>query len=790
MDASQRDRETRRLAEGREVILKEVLSAEKKGKVEGLPYQNYLLRQVVESVADDIKADIKGGEGAGAFKKFARYLGTIDPKLASLRAIQAVLGVLMREGGGDVPHPVWKKAAYAAGLAVYSEYLMQHFQSLSPALFNSLMREYSRSMTSDERHLLNAFKQKFTKEGFAFPTWDYGDIEHVGAYILTRLIAHRFVESWSRTEKKNGRVKTIRYLQLDEGLRGASLDILERVSEMPRVAGAMIEKPLDWDPETNQGGGFHTPEMQRQAAYAVQGKGPGRVAPRVVKLLNNLQAVEFQVNEPVLAAVRALALKRDFGDIISPDPGPKPEFHEGFSDEQKKEWKGVARAWYTDKKVRKVKHMRVQRVFQEAAELSQYPTIWFAYYADFRGRVYTRSANLSPQGNDLEKGLLRLKSGKPLDSASSVHWFKLHGANKFGKDKLTHGQRVAWVEENDEFIRRMGADPLTHTEWADAESPVQFLAWAVEYSAWRASPDDFVSHLAMSQDGTCNGLQNYSGLLADPVGGAAVNLVPADAPRDIYADVSHRVEELLQEEPDTEAALQWMFVPLDRSWSKRTTMTLPYGCTRFGCSVFINDELEKQKPPQIEPAQYGDAAKHLSYVMWDALDDIVVKAREAMQWLQGWAKHAAKTGRPVAWVSPSGLHVVSEYEGMRKAVVKSVAFKTRLVLYKPSGKPDMMKTANAVAPNFVHSLDAAHLERVVARAIDEGMTPVVIHDDFGVHAADTEQFHRIIREEFVAMYQDNTILQDMADSTGYDVPPPKPGDLDLRVVLDSPYFFS
>lgn len=294
----------------------------------------------------------------------------------------------------------------------------------------------------------------------------------------------------------------------------------------------------------------------------------------------------------------------------------------------------------------------------------------------------------------------------------------------------------------------------------------------------------------MSQDGTCNGLQNYSGLLCDAVGGAAVNLTPSDAPRDIYADVAGRVRELLEEFPLSDVSRIWRGVDLDRSWTKRTTMTLPYGCTRFGCSVFLNDELEKQKPPSVAPSDYGLAAKTLSFTLWDALDDIVVKAREAMQWLQGWAAHAAKAGRPVAWVAPNGLHVVSEYEGMKRVEAKSVAFKTRLTLYKPSGKPDIKKTMNAVAPNFVHSLDASHLERVVARAIAEGMTPVVIHDDFGVHAADTERFHEIIREEFVGMYEGNTILQDLADSTGYPVPPPEPGDLNLRDVLRSQYFFS
>jgi hypothetical protein len=103
---------------------------------------------------------------------------------------------------------------------------------------------------------------------------------------------------------------------------------------MPRVAGPLIEAPLPWDHTTNQGGGFHTPEMQRMTAYAVQGKGPTWVAPRPVAMLNALQAVPWQINTPVLLAVRAMSLRRDFGDVISPNAGPKPEFNEAFTPEE------------------------------------------------------------------------------------------------------------------------------------------------------------------------------------------------------------------------------------------------------------------------------------------------------------------------------------------------------------------------------------------------------------------------------------------------------------------------
>ena len=792
-DSSQSARETRLLAEGRELLLEQVLTAEKNGNVGSLPYQNYLVRQEIDLLVEDITKDAGRNGGAGAYKKFAQYLGTIDPKIAALRAIQAVLETLFKSGGADIPQPIYKAAAYAAGKAVYAEYLMRHFKQLSPKIFNSLVREYDKAMTRDERHLLAAFKAKFDNEGFTYPTWDFGDVENVGMYLVGRMVGHGFLESWTATERRKGKAYTVRYLLLAQHLRSASLEIMNVIANAPRVAGALIEPPKDWSADSNGGGGFHTPEMQRLMPYAVQSVGPKPVSPTVIQSLNILQQRQWRISRPVLEAVRFLSLKRDFGDVVSADPGPKPEYNEAFTPEQKAEWKGKARSWYTDKKTRAVKHRRAQKVFLDAQELAAYPTIWFAYYADFRGRKYARSSSVSPQGSDLEKGVIHLAEGRPIRTEAGLKWFKVHGANKWGLDKETLENRVKWVDENHEFILSIGREPQAYLGWADADTPVQFLAWAIEYAGYHDSPAAFVSRIPLGQDGTCNGLQNFSALMYDPVGGSAVNLTPSDAPRDIYADVAQRVMELLREKPQDKLRDAWLAHGVNRKITKRTTMTLPYGCTRFACSTFVNDDyLVRERPKEFDPADYGEAANYLSNIIWRALDDVVVKAREVMEWLKGWAKHAAANGYPVAWTAPNGLRVVSEYQRMKMVQVKSVAFRQTVIkLYKPDdGTPDLTKIANAVAPNFVHSLDASHLDRVVLRAHAEGMHPVTIHDDFGVHADDTERFHQIIREEFVAMYRDNTILLDMAHATGYGKPPPAVGTLSLDLVLKSPYFFA
>src|SRR5271170_3793455 len=96
----------------------------------------------------------------------------------------------------------------------------------------------------------------------------------------------------------------------------------------------------------------------------------------------------------------------------------------------------------------------------------------------------------------------------------------------------------------------------------------------------------------------------------------------------------------------------------------------------------------------------------------------------------------------------------------------------------------------------LHSFDAAHMMRTIHRLLAEGLRHfAMVHDSFGVHACDVDTLNRVLREEFVRIYSE-PVLQNFLDElrkanpdvTLPDVPPP--GDLDIRHVLASPYFFA
>lgn len=796
MDHSQCERELRIIEEQRTKLLDSVAEAESKGQVDKLPYFNFIVRQVLEPLALVIREDSgrapTSRQAAQAFKKFARYLGSLDPEIVALTACKAILRTLMQEGGLDSPQPLMHKAARQAGKAVYQEYLMTHFKTVSPELFNTLMREFSKSMTKDERVMVKRFRTTFSASGYDFPVWDFGDIEHVGTYLVMKLVALGLLDLQWRMERKAGKMVTVGYLNMAPELRDSSEMLMGAIADHIAFSAPLIEKPLDWSEHTNSGGGFHSDDARRAMPFAVKGYGLMPISPMLIASLNALQSVAWEVNRPLLAAVREVSLQYDFGDVVSPMSTPPLPYPENATEEAVKEWKTFMRNWYTERKLRAVHHMKAQKAFREATELGQYSSIWFAYYADSRGRKYARAGGLSPQGNDLEKGLIRLKHGEPLDSAEAVYWFKMAGANRYGVDKVDFDDRQQWVADNHDAIMLAAEDPMNSPFWRAADVPVQFLAWCMEYREWTLRPDTFLNHLPMGQDGTCNGLQNYSALFRDEVGGEATNLIPGDKPRDIYAIVASVTFKLLQLATPDRFRDMWLAHGLNRKVTKRTTMTLPYGATRFAASDFINkDYIEKVKPKEIPLADYGDAANYLSHHVWEGIGQVVIKAREGMDWMKGWAKHCVKTGQPVAWVAPNGLRVVSEYEQTEKKEVRSVAFSTRLTLNKVNeDELNLRKIQYAVSPNFIHSLDASHLDFVIRRCIAEGIPLVAIHDDFGTYARFTAQIHRIIREEFVRMYTEHDPIGTMARTSGHTEPPPAHGKLDLSVVLQSKYFFA
>ncbi len=177
------------------------------------------------------------------------------------------------------------------------------------------------------------------------------------------------------------------------------------------------------------------------------------------------------------------------------------------------------------------KRLTIAKILHLAQKYQKEEKFYFPYQLDFRGRIYAVPSYLTPQGTDLAKGLLRFAVGKPLGNLTAVRWLAIHGANVYGNDKTSFDERCAWVTQNQEKILASATNPYDFTWWQEADKPFCFLAFCFEWAGYVQQGLDFVSRLPIAMDGTCNGLQIYSLILKDEVGGHAVNLTSTEKPQ-------------------------------------------------------------------------------------------------------------------------------------------------------------------------------------------------------------------------------------------------------------------
>jgi len=108
---------------------------------------------------------------------------------------------------------------------------------------------------------------------------------------------------------------------------------------------------------------------------------------------------------------------------------------------------------------------------------------------------------------------------------------------------------------------------------------------------------------------------------------------------------------------------------------------------------------------------------------------------------------------------------------------------------------DTRGALQAIAPNYIHSLDAAHMFLTINRMALTGIEDYcMIHDSFGCHPNQVDDMLVCIKEEFLNIHKENQLekfKEEIEHQLGILLPPkPKRGDLDLSGVLESQYFFA
>ena len=563
----------------------------------------------------------------------------------------------------------------------------------------------------------------------------------------------------------------------------------------------------------------------------------------VRKAVNAIQATPWKIDTRVLNVIKYI-LDKDLGRCDIPLKDNTAKLHELKEElenikknsptgqptpEQLKEWKKKMTAFYSSEATRRSLMLRVLFNVKTAEEFANYEQFYIPCNMDFRGRIY----GIPPfnfQGDKLNKSLMLLANTPAIQNQEDLKWFYVTGANLAGIDKVSFEDRIKWVMDNEHHILSVAEDPLSDWWWEDQDSPWQFLQFCFEYKSMK---DYMASHngsivgwqtgLVIAFDGTCSGLQHFSAILRDPVGGKAVNLVPQDKPNDIYQVVADKVNKVIEKDvlsgtDDEEIedakgelylkrgtkslALIWHTHGVTRSVTKRCVMTLAYGSKEYGFKNHIyEDTIKKDLDSNGDMSVFSIAPKqcaaYLAKLIWEAVGTTVVAAVEGMKWLQSCAKAVCQNGKVVTWVTPAGLPVQQYYMSYESRAVqlRCAGKRVRIYTFEATGDVDKRHQVSGVAPNFIHSMDASHLQLTTASCVDAGIHHYsMVHDSYGTCLANAEQMFRIVKQEFVKMYVDNDVFSNFREDLQVLSDKPLPSlpaqyDLELEEVLESPYLF-
>jgi DNA-directed RNA polymerase, mitochondrial len=304
----------------------------------------------------------------------------------------------------------------------------------------------------------------------------------------------------------------------------------------------------------------------------------------------------------------------------------------------------------------------------------------------------------------------------------------------------------------------------------------------------------YSSRLPVCMDGSCNGLQHYAALGRDLEGGKQVNLVPSSRPQDVYTGVASLVEQRVAKAAAAGDKIGKLLEgKVTRKLVKQTVMTSVYGVTIIGARSQIENRLREMGG--IPDDMMFTVAFQLARWTLDSLGDMFSGASRTMDWLSSAAKTISRQGSEVMWVTPLGLPVIQPYRKRDRQVIKTVVQRIHLGSTGDHMPVSTARQQSAFAPNFVHSIDSSHMLLTSVACRKAGLSFAAVHDSFWTHAATVDEMNGILRHQFVDLHR-RELLVELRENfqlrhPEVRLPPlPKRGELDLDVVLESPYFFS
>jgi len=463
--------------------------------------------------------------------------------------------------------------------------------------------------------------------------------------------------------------------------------------------------------------------------------------------------------------------------------------------------------------------------------------------ADYRGRIYYTTPFLNFQSNDIARGQMLFANGK-LMTEDGLRRLKIHiaccynqtfskdklpdwlstdyqpylkdeGLDDISVDKMTLQDREAWTDNNIDMLMDLAAEERIELA---AEKPITLLACVLELYNAVHHDGPYYTYLPVPVDGSNNGWQHLCAMSKDKEAGELVGVVPQDIQKDFYVQCA---KNLITRMPEWFEERQMPMKHIRKGIAKRGSMTRAYsaGALKIAENMYMDCHVEGYlEKYNITKEDCQLLAKHLV----KAIDEVCAGPLQTMKFLQKIAEaeiasdYAKETQqKSINWTTPAGFPVIYEAfidnEFKEKAIISCSERRTKPVIRKEDGteeetdtiriqhvgkentdKPKIRSFMSGISPNFVHSMDAAHMAQVIK---EWGSDFGAIHDSFSVHACDVDELLEIIKDRFVDMYNYQNffdVIEHMiiTNQNNFNQPQPGLGALEIREVYNSDYFFA
>jgi len=781
-----------------------VLDAFTQGRATDIGAGRILLAKAYEAAIESF-SEFVNKPSRGVLGKYKVMLRNAAPEVLVMAGLREVISACA------VPEPVpMQDLLRRIGRVIESETMLVFLDKLNP-VYTARTLEYLDSVgTKSITHRYRTLLAGTNNLGIQWDSWSMEERIGTAKILLTHLYDTTGLFKWELSS-------TTQYyhIQPSEVLAKHFDDIQDAARAVVKFP-PMLVKPADWVAQHD--GGYVTEWFRMQAPMCglrflkrnqrewILNTLESAQSEPVRAAMNKAQSTPYRINKQVLAVLRE-AVSTRLGILGLPSSQPRPQpvfpFPEGWLKEhatageleQFKLWKEQMRMWYSNEAKRMGRKAGILSRLRELVRYQDEQELYFPTFIDWRGRMYFRSV-LNPQSNDAVKGCLDFAEGKPLGE-EGLFWLKVHVANSCGYDKHSPEIKAKWTEDNWSMICDFLNNPL------DVDAPEPDTAFtllqaglALQQAYELSNPEEYVCHVPVAMDATCSGLQHLSALTRDTVGATYTNLINnhEDKKSDIYMKVAEEAKESLPALISDEAVQQfWADRDITRAMAKKPVMTLVYGSTLLSTIEGLALELSEAGVEPVRNAE-GRIAYSLNALavpvgkaLRQGVGKTVPKAVEIMSYLQKIVRKHKETC--MQWVTPVGVPVVNWAEGdvMKLVFIRSMGVKAIWLRYS-DGAYNTRIASNGIVPNFVHSMDSAHLCMTIN---DAECSILPIHDSFATHPSDVPEMHRALRSTFEKMYTDFNLDQFLEfngiDSEKY--PIPEQGDLDIKSVNTAPYMF-